>query len=138
MQCRRMILGSDPLLQSGDTVIGGAAFGSPHRAPKAVRDERNWSQFHTAKNLAISVSVEAGELLELFQWRKEGAAPDQAIVEKAAGEAADVFLYLLLLCDHLGIDLLDAADAKIDRNEDRFPIATSYGVAKPNDESAGQ
>ena len=104
---------------------------------RRFRDERDWSQFHTAKDLAISVSVEAGELLELFQWRREGEPVDADVREKAASEAADVLLYLLLFCDQAGVDLVAAADAKIDRNERRFPVASSHGVAKPEDASGG-
>jgi len=105
---------------------------------RRFRDDRDWSQFHTAKDLAISVSVEAGELLELFQWRRENEAADEALVEKARGEAADVFLYLLLLCDQLGLDLIAAAEAKIDRNEQRFPVDKAFGVAKPEDASGSR
>jgi NTP pyrophosphatase (non-canonical NTP hydrolase) len=103
---------------------------------RRFRDARDWSQFHTPKDLAISVSVEAGELLELFQWRKEIAEIDEAFVEKARGEVADVFLYLLLLCDRLDIDLIEASNAKIDRNEKRFPADQAFGVAKPGDADA--
>jgi NTP pyrophosphatase (non-canonical NTP hydrolase) len=98
---------------------------------RRFRDERNWKQFHTAKVLAISISIEANELLELFQWRKENAPPDLNLKDQASGEAADVLLYLLLLCDELGIDLAAAAEAKLETNEKRFPIDRSYGVAKP-------
>lgn len=103
---------------------------------RQFRDARDWSQFHTSKDFAISVSVEAAELLELFQWRKETEPVDAALVEKASGEAADVFLYLLLLCDQLGVDLMAAANAKIDQNERRFPAESARGVAKPDDLSA--
>ncbi len=105
---------------------------------RRFRDERDWAQFHTPKDLAISVSIEAAELLELFQWRAASAPVDELFVEKLRGEAADVLLYLLLLSDHVGIDLLAAADAKIRRNEERFPVASSRGVAKPNDETCGR
>lgn len=102
---------------------------------RAFRDARNWGQFHTAKDLAISISVEAAELLEIFQWRVETVEPDGALIEKATGEVADVFLYLLLLCDKLGIDLVVASETKIAKNEIRFPVNTAFGVAKPDDES---
>jgi NTP pyrophosphatase (non-canonical NTP hydrolase) len=105
---------------------------------RQFRDARDWSQFHTPKDLAISVSIEAAELLELFQWRKEAEPIDATLVEKVRGEAADVFLYLLLLCDQLGIDLVAAANAKIDHNERRFPAERARGVAKPDDQSADQ
>lgn len=100
---------------------------------RRFRDERNWSQFHTPKDLAISVNVEAGELLELFQWRPQTEVPDPGLVENVKSEVADVFLYLLLLCDRLDVDLLQAANEKVNQNEIRFPIASSHGVAKPND-----
>jgi NTP pyrophosphatase (non-canonical NTP hydrolase) len=105
---------------------------------RKFRDERNWSQFHTPKDLAISVTIEAAELLELFQWRKEDSAPDSKLIEAAENEVADVFLYLLLLCDGLGINLVSAADRKITRNEARFPVASAWGVAKPDDESSSE
>lgn len=103
---------------------------------RAFRDARNWSQYHTPKDLALSVSVEAGELLELFQWRKEAEPVDEALAAALADEAADVLLYLLLLSDKAGVDLISAAHRKIDRNEARFPAERAFGVAKPNDESA--
>ena len=101
---------------------------------RKFRDDRDWSRFHTPKDLALSVSVEAGELLEAFQWRSDSRAPDDALRRAVADEAADVLLYLLLLCDGLGVDLAKAAGDKIDRNEERFPVETSRGVAKPEDQ----
>ena len=98
------------------------------------RDERNWQQFHTPKDLAISTSVEAAELLELFQWRPETEPSDDVLRGKAESEAADVFLYLLMLCDTLGIDLEKAAFEKIEKNRRRFPVETSFGIAKPGEE----
>ena len=103
---------------------------------RRFRDERDWGQFHTPKDLAISVSVEAAELLELFQWQKEADQLDPEVRDKASGEAADVLMYLLLLCDRLEIDLVTAARDKLDRNRRRFPVAGSRGVAKPVDQEA--
>ncbi|MGO4449084.1 nucleotide pyrophosphohydrolase [Phyllobacterium sp. TAF24] len=100
---------------------------------RKFRDERNWAQFHTPKDLSISVSVEAAELLELFQWRAETKPVDAELTAGIQNEAADVFLYLLLLCDAVGIDLLTAAKEKIRQNEQRFPVVSSHGVAKPED-----
>lgn len=97
----------------------------------SFRDRRDWAQFHTPKDLAISVSVEAGELLELFQWQPPGAPLDPGVAEMVAAEAADVFIYLLLLSDRIGFDLLTAANQKVNENELRFPEAQSFGVAKP-------
>ncbi len=100
---------------------------------KKFRDERDWQQFHTPKDLAISVSVEAAELLELFQWRDATLPPDDELIMGVRNEAADVFIYLLLLCDGVGVDLLESVHAKIDLNERRFPSASARGVAKPTD-----
>ncbi len=102
---------------------------------RQFRDERDWGQFHTPKDLAISVNIEAAELLELFQWRSEKLKEDEELVEKTRSEAADVFLYLLMFCDTMGIDLAVAAHEKISQNQSRFPVDASYGVAKPNDYS---
>lgn len=98
---------------------------------RAFRDDRDWEQFHRPKDLALSVSVEAAELLELFQWRPENADLDDVLREKLESEVADVFSYLLLLCDSTGIDLVEATNKKIDLNEERFPVSASLGVAKP-------
>ncbi|WP_329462564.1 nucleotide pyrophosphohydrolase [Streptomyces sp. NBC_01431] len=87
---------------------------------------RHWEPYHTPKNLAAALSVEASELLEIFQWltpEQSGRVmtdPDQA--HRVTDEVADVLAYLLQLCDVLGIDALAALAAKIDRNELRFPV----------------
>ncbi|MCX2185360.1 nucleotide pyrophosphohydrolase [Streptomyces sp. SKN60] len=86
---------------------------------------RDWQPYHTPKNLAAALSVEAAELLEIFQWSTpEEAArvmtdPDSA--HRVRDEVADVLAYLLQFCEVLGIDPLEALSAKIDRNELRFP-----------------
>ncbi|EKX64028.1 MazG nucleotide pyrophosphohydrolase domain protein [Streptomyces ipomoeae 91-03] len=86
---------------------------------------RDWQPYHTPKNLVSALSVEASELVEIFQWLtpEESARvmsdPDTA--HRVTDEVADVLAYLLQLCEVLGIDPLAALDAKIDRNERRFP-----------------
>ncbi|MEV5343166.1 nucleotide pyrophosphohydrolase [Streptomyces sp. NPDC052676] len=86
---------------------------------------RAWQPYHTPKNLVAALSVEASELVEIFQWStpeesmRVMADPDTA--HRVRDEVADVLAYLLRLCDVLGIDPLAALDAKIDRNERRFP-----------------
>ncbi len=86
--------------------------------------ERDWEQFHTPKNLACALSVEASELLEHFQWLTEAQSqsltPDKTA--EVAAEAADVFLYLLQLCDKLGIDLITAAQLKLAANALKYPV----------------
>ncbi|MFE2428594.1 nucleotide pyrophosphohydrolase [Streptomyces sp. NPDC059373] len=87
---------------------------------------RRWQPYHTPKNLAAALSVEASELLEIFQWLtpEEAAAvmADAGKAHRVKDEVADVLAYLLQFCDVLGIDPLEALGAKIDRNELRFPV----------------
>ncbi|MEU9961283.1 nucleotide pyrophosphohydrolase [Streptomyces sp. NPDC050982] len=87
---------------------------------------RNWEQYHTPKNLVAALSVEASELVEIFQWlTPEESARVMDDPERASSvtdEVADVLAYLLQVCEVLGIDVLAALDAKIDRNEGRFPV----------------
>lgn len=86
---------------------------------------RRWQPYHTPKNLAAALSVEASELLEIFQWltpeesSRVMADPDTA--HRVEDEVADVLAYLLQFCEVLGVDPLAALAAKIDRNERRFP-----------------
>lgn len=86
---------------------------------------REWEPYHTPKNLAAALSVEASELLEIFQWlTPEQAArvmEDPASAHRVRDEVADVLAYLLQFCDVLGVDALSALSEKIDRNEHRFP-----------------
>lgn len=92
-------------------------------------DERDWDQFHNPKNLAMALSVEAAELLEHFQWMTpdEAANPAEHIRDEVALEAADVLLYLVRLCDKLGIDLGAAAENKLALNEHKYPVSKSRG-----------
>ncbi|WP_237319204.1 nucleotide pyrophosphohydrolase [Streptomyces sp. JJ36] len=89
-------------------------------------EARQWGRYHTPKNLAAALSVEAGELVEIFQWLtpeeslRVMTAPDAA--DRVRDEVADVLAYLLQFCEVLEIDALDALEAKIERNEKRFPV----------------
>ncbi|MEU3249838.1 nucleotide pyrophosphohydrolase [Streptomyces sp. NPDC006997] len=95
---------------------------------------RDWQPYHTPKNLAAALSVEASELLEIFQWLtpEESARvmSDPGAAHRVTDEVADVLAYLLQLCATLGIDPLAALAAKIDRNERRFPVPGSGGSAE--------
>lgn len=98
------------------------------------RDDRNWQQFHTLKNLIISLNLEAAELLELTQWKTDKElsrlAGSEDFQEQLGDECADVLLYLLLVADAGGIDLLRAAERKIGKNALRYPVGQAYGSAK--------
>lgn len=99
---------------------------------RAFALERDWGQFHSPKNLACALSVEAAELLEHFQWMTEdqSRAPADAQREHIAHEAADVLLYLVQLADQLDIDLLAVADRKMALNAARYPVETARGSSR--------
>ena len=84
---------------------------------------RDWEQFHTAKNLAMSVAIEAAEVMEHFQWLtpEQGSNLDIAAKREVAYEIADVLLYLVRLADVMGIDMLAAACEKIELNAVKYP-----------------
>lgn len=94
-------------------------------------DERDWRQFHSPKNLAVSLAIEAAELLELFQWLTDEQSherlADPTAREAIASELADVLIYLLALAETSGIDPADALLAKLAQNEQRFPADAVRG-----------
>jgi NTP pyrophosphatase (non-canonical NTP hydrolase) len=87
------------------------------------RAERNWEQYNTPKNIAVSVSIEAAELLEHFQWI-ENNPPTSAEKQAIAYEIADVAIYLSYLCNDLGIDLDHSVTEKIALNKLKYPLET--------------
>ena len=94
------------------------------REVKKFTEDRNWDQFHTPDNLAKSIVLEAGELLECFQWSPE--YDEQAVKE----ELADVMNYCIQLADKLGISIEDAIIEKIRKNDIKYPVDKSYGSSK--------
>jgi dCTP diphosphatase len=103
---------------------------------RAFNAERNWAQYHSPRNLAMAVSVEAGELLELFLWSADGG-PQPPVATRAphvAEEAADVFISLLNLCEAAGVDLAAATEAKIARNAAKYPVERASGKLEKWDE----
>ncbi|RPI44480.1 MAG: nucleotide pyrophosphohydrolase [Betaproteobacteria bacterium] len=94
--------------------------------------ERDWEQFHTPKNLAIALSVEASELLEHFQWltAEQSAAPDDETLARVREELADVLLYLVRLADRLDVDLLAAARDKMALNARKYPLDKARGNSR--------
>lgn len=93
---------------------------------------RDWAQFHSPKNLACALAVEAAELLEPFQWLTEEQSRNLSVQTKdeVAAEAADVLLYLLQLCDKLQIDLMQAARLKLIVNGEKYPVGRAHGSSK--------
>ena len=93
---------------------------------------RDWDPFHSPKNLAMALSAEAGELLEIFQWltEEESARLDDAARAAASDEIADVLVYLVRIADKLGIDPLAAAERKLAENERKYPVDKARGNAK--------
>nr|WP_188275389.1 nucleotide pyrophosphohydrolase [Streptomyces sp. CBMA152] len=96
---------------------------------------RHWQPYHTPKNLVSALSVEASELLEIFQWltpdQSDHVMEDPDTAHRVQDEVADVLAYLLQFCAVLGIDPLAALSAKIDRNELRFPLPSAPPLARP-------
>ncbi len=94
--------------------------------------ERDWDQFHSPKNLSMALAVEASELLEIFQWMQESEslAPNAVTRERIAEELADVFVYCLLMSNKLDIDLLQAAQSKMQKNAEKYPADKVKGSNK--------
>ena len=90
------------------------------------RDDRNWRQFHNPKDLAISLSLEAAELLEIFQWSGEDLVCEEKI-DKVREELADVLSYCILLADVYQLDLDEIVQAKVKRNAEKYPVEQAYG-----------
>ena len=98
--------------------------------------DRDWEQFQTPKNLAMALSVEASELVELFQWltEQQSAEPDEKLRRRAAEELADVLWFLVRIADRLDIDLLEAAESKFARNAEKYPAERVRGQSRKYDE----
>lgn len=95
------------------------------------RRERDWEQFHTAKNLAAALSVEAGELLDIFRWTRESEMQETVTAQRAAiaAELADVTIILSYLYHDLGIDPDEAVAEKLERNRAKYPVDKARGNA---------
>jgi NTP pyrophosphatase (non-canonical NTP hydrolase) len=93
------------------------------------RDERDWKQFHNPKDVALSLLLEAGELLEIFQWKDAAGVAEAAQARKddLADELADVLCYALLMAHDLGIDLPAAVAAKLRKNALKYPVDKARG-----------
>ena len=95
-------------------------------------NERDWEQFHSPKNLAMALSVEVAEIVEIFQWltQEESRALNADKLKKVKEEIADVMIFLTNLADKLGIDVLEAAKEKIEVNKKKYPVEKAKGTAK--------
>ena len=97
------------------------------------RDDRNWKQFHNPKDLAISISLEASELLEIFQWSGSDTVCEGK-KDKIREELADVLCYAILMADRCGLDMDEIVQAKVKRNNEKYPVEKAKDSAKKYDE----
>lgn len=97
------------------------------------RDERDWKQFHTGKDLALSISLEASELLEVFQWSKDDLFVFEKI-DKIKEELADVIMYAILMADRYNLDIEKIIEDKLIKNDKKYPIEKSKGNSKKYNE----
>lgn len=95
---------------------------------KDFRDERDWAQFHNPKDLALALSIEASELLELYLW-KNGKEIEDVDRNKVKEEVADVLSFTLLLCEKLNLNPIEIVNAKIEKNNEKYPIEKAKGTA---------
>ena len=96
------------------------------------RDDRDWKQFHNPKDLAISISLEAAELLEVFQWSAEDVTCENKM-DKIKEELADVVNYCILMADACGLDLDEIVREKIKVNEKKYPVEKAKGKSTKYD-----
>ncbi|NTV13090.1 MAG: nucleotide pyrophosphohydrolase [Desulfobulbaceae bacterium] len=101
-------------------------------AVRAFRRERDWDQYHSPKNLAMALSVEVAELVEIFQWLTQAQSGNlsQAQLAHVKEEIGDVMIYLANLADKLGLDPLEAAFAKLEMNEKKYPADKARGKSE--------
>lgn len=99
------------------------------RRIRQFRDERDWAQFHNPKDMAIAISLEAGELLEHFLWKTPEESLERVDHKRAEieDEIADIAIYLFELSDNLGINLGEAIERKIGKNEAKYPTDKARG-----------
>ena len=90
------------------------------------RDDRNWRQFHNEKDLAISISIEASELLEIFQWKTSEQVTEEKL-EHIKEELADVLMYSYMLADNLELDIETIMEEKLNKNAQKYPVEKSKG-----------
>lgn len=97
---------------------------------RKFRDERDWAQFHNSKDLALALSIEASELLELFLWK----TAEEADADKVKEELADVFAYAFMLADKYDLDVSQIMQEKLTKNNLKYPVTKAKGSAKKYNE----
>ena len=114
-------------------VLAGSELDAVVREIVAFRDERDWVQFHTPRNLAVAVAIEAAELQQLLLWKSDEEAASLLTTPKghleATRELADILIFALLFCSELGIDPIDAVRRKLIENARKYPVAAAKGNA---------
>lgn len=90
------------------------------------RDERDWAQFHNAKDLALALNIESAELLEVFLWK----SADDANIDRVKEELADVLIFAFLLADKYGLDIRQIISEKLEKNALKYPVEKSKGSSK--------
>jgi len=108
------------------------AFESIKLKLREFAEQRDWDQFHSPKNLSMALNVEAAELLEHFQWLTESQSSslDSDTLDEVADEIADIQVYLIRLADKLGVDIVAATEAKIEKNAAKYPADKVRGQSK--------
>jgi NTP pyrophosphatase (non-canonical NTP hydrolase) len=94
------------------------------------RDDRDWQQFHNSKDLALAISIEAAELIELFLWKEN----EDVDINKLKEELADVFMFAILLADKHKLDILSIIKDKLEKNAIKYPVNKAKGTAKKYNE----
>jgi dCTP diphosphatase len=103
---------------------------------KKFVEDRDWGQYHSPKNLAIGISVEANELLDLFIWQKDSESSQLKPVQltRIREEVGDVLIHLVNFCRIIGVDPVECAHQKLRINEQKYPVAKAYGSSKKYNE----
>ena len=103
---------------------------------RKFKKDRDWEKYHNPKDVAISVVIEASELLEIFQWIEPSELPGvvEERMDRIKDEIADVFLYLLSLCDALNLDILKISFEKLEKNEKKYPVERFKGTRRKYNE----
>lgn len=97
------------------------------------REDRNWKQFHTIKDLLLGLNIELAELQELVLWKNQSEI-EEIDIHKIQDELADIFIFLTYISEHFDVDLLQAVEEKIDKNDKKYPVEKSFGNSKKYNE----